>query len=206
MTGRRARGPHRGAAVRSAVRPPVALLVLAAAACGRAGPDVHDAPAPAHVAHAHPASPADSPAGAHPADALTDAQLTAALRAIRLRPAPGGRVVNDCDEAVAPASHPVDLGGSVGRAWLVEVGGGPKMLTCYGNAGVAFWLLRKEGGAFRVILASYGLLTVLSTAHHGVRDVAVGGPGFRFPVFAWEDSAYEHRGWIADSLMPPPVH
>lgn len=184
----------------------VALLALAAIGCGRVPPEAHGTPGAEAVVQPGATAPIDSTArpGVELGDALAGPALAAALRATRLRPAPGGEVLNDCDEAVTPAVHPVRVGGSVGRAWLVEVGGGPNMLTCYGNAGVAFWLLRREGGAFRVLLADYGLLAILPTEHHGVRDVAVGGPGFRFPVFTWEDSAYRHRGWIPDSLMPPP--
>ncbi len=190
--------------MRAAAGPLAALLLLVPLGCFRGTPGARDMRVRAGATEVRAHSTA--PTGTHLPDTLSHAQLAAALRAMRLRPAPGGRVVNDCDEAVRPESHPVDLGGSVGRAWLVEVGGGPRMLTCYGNAGVAFWLLRKRGEDFHVILADYGLLAVLSTVHHNVKDLAIGGPGFRFPVFVWEDSAYRRRGWIPDSLMPPPVH
>jgi hypothetical protein len=190
------RPPRQGSA---AVRAVASLVMALLVGCGRSSPGARGTPAPAEGADSAAQTVAEL------ADTLTGPRLAVALRAIGLRTAPGGQVVNDCDEAVTAASYPVDLGGSVGRAWLVVVGGGPKMLACYGNAELAFWLLRKEGDSFGTVLKGYGLLAVLTTEHDGVKDVAIGGPGFQFPVFVWQESTYQRQGWISDTLMPPPV-
>jgi hypothetical protein len=168
----------------------VAILLLAVAGCGQGDQS-------ADSAGAQPGPPVDH---------LSDAQLAAAYNVIRVKSAAGGKVMNDCGEAVAPGIHHADLGGAVGRAWLVMVGGGPTTAGCYGNAGDAFWLLQSKGDSFRVILEGSGSISVLTTEHNGVKDVAIGGPGFQFPVFVWNGNGYKHQGSISDSKMPPAVN
>jgi len=66
-------------------------------------------------------------------------QLAAAYRTLNLTAAPNGQVMNACEEAVTPAVHAAELGGAVGRAYLIVVGGGPNTLTCYGMTGMAIY-------------------------------------------------------------------
>lgn len=145
-----------------------------------------------------------SPALPHRAGTTLDTrQLAAAYRTLGLRSA-GNGVLNDCDEVVRPDVHAAELGGAVGRAFLIVVGGGPESLTCYGVTGMAIYLLKPEGQGFRTLYSGVGHLVIMPTSHNGVRDILIGGPGLEFPELHWNGSAYQHGGTIPDSQELPP--
>ena len=51
-----------------------------------------------------------------------------------------------------------------------------------------------NGDDWRLLLVHQGYLGILDTRTNGARDVALGGPGFSFPVFAWDGANYEPAG------------
>ena len=63
---------------------------------------------------------------------------------------------------------------------------------CYGMAGTGFWLLgptAKDG--WQVMLSDVGVADLLTTRGVGNwPDIAIGGPGFCFPVMRWNGRAY----------------
>ncbi len=130
-------------------------------------------------------------------------QLAAACHSLGLRPASDGHVLNDCDEAVRPDVYAAELGGAVGRAFLIVVRGGPDMLTCYGMTGMAIYLVKPEGEGFRTLYSGVGHLAIMPTSHNGARDILIGGPGFEFPVMHWNGSAYEYGRTVPDSEQLP---
>jgi hypothetical protein len=76
-----------------------------------------------------------------------------------------------------------------GRPEAVVTEGGS---FCYGNTGAGFWLLSKQAnGRWTKLYASPGMAVILGT--RGVAkmpDIAVGGPGFCFPVVRWNGKSY----------------
>lgn len=85
-----------------------------------------------------------------------------------------------------------DLNGD-GRpdALVVEDG-----MVCNGSSGMRFSLVSQQAdGQWRELFASSGMAEILSTrGAGGWPDVAVGGPGFCFPVVRWNGTAYvNHR-------------
>jgi hypothetical protein len=134
--------------------------------------------------------------------AVSAQERTAAIAALPLEPAPGGAVMNDCGEATVPDIHVAQLGGAVGRALLVVVGGGPTTLTCYGMSGMQFSLLMREGDAWKTIFRGQGHFAVMESEHRGVRDIAVGGPGLEFPAYEWNGTAYVFSRMIPDGELP----
>jgi hypothetical protein len=144
---------------------------------------------------------------AQPSATLEGERLAAALRSLGLQSVGRGQVVNACDEVVTPEVHAADLGGSVGRAFLIVVGGGPEMLSCYGMTGSAIHLVKPEGQGFRTLYSGVGHLLILATSHRGVRDLAIGGPGFELPVMHWNGDTYVEGGTVRDSeSLPPPLN
>ena len=130
----------------------------------------------------------------------------AAIAAVGLPPAPEGGVINACDEATMPDVYPAELGGDVGRALLVVVGGGPTTLTCYGMSGMKFFLLARDSTGWKTIFEGQGHFVVMESEHLGVKDVAVGGPGFEFPVFEWNGSKYVFARTVSDGELPPSLN
>lgn len=189
----------------------VAFSVLLLAGCGKPGGTAqNEAPqsAPPAEASATPAAPAAAPAPASDNSAgvpLGQERLAAALKAAGMELQADGLVMNACDEKVKPGVYAADVGGAVGRAYLITMEGGPNMVTCYGD-GPGIWLVRDAAGSFGVILQGMGFLAIMPTEHMGVKDVTIGGPGFEFPVFAWNGKTYEPSGTIKDSEMPAPIN
>ena len=124
------------------------------------------------------------------------------IAALGLEAADGGMVVNDCGEAVTPELHALDMGGAVGRAPLLAVGRGPETLTCYGMTGMQFHLFRAAGGEVERLHSDFGHFAPMETRHQGVRDFAVGGPGFEFPVMEWNGKASVAGRTIPDTEFP----
>jgi len=125
-------------------------------------------------------------ASAQPAaPAVAQADRTAILHTLNMPPDARGRVMNACDERVAPQYFNVNLGGSVGAAVLVLVTGGPNMVTCYGDVPGVFFLMKRDGGAFHQIFTGQGYFVILPSTHLGVHDLSIGGPGMSFPLYTW---------------------
>jgi hypothetical protein len=102
-----------------------------------------------------------------------------------------GTVENACGERVHPQTLPADVGGSVGLAWLIVVGSGPNATGCYGDVPGGLYLVMRDADAYRLIFADSGYLAILpEMGIDGVHDVAIGGPGFSFPVYEWDGSSY----------------
>jgi hypothetical protein len=161
-----------------AVTAPVAAIVLAVialAACGQPS--------------APGANAQDQDATVDPG--LSDADRSALLAAAGYDLAGDGTVLNLCDDRVTPQILPADVGGAVGVAQLVIVPGGPSLYTCYGDVPGDMRLMMRDGDAFRVIFTGGGYISILpETGVDGVHDLALGGPGFEFPVFSWTGSGY----------------
>lgn len=131
-----------------------------------------------------PPSAVESTAGEH----------TAILTALGHSANAQGQVMNECGELSTPQFLPADLGGSVGKATLFAMSGGPNTATCYGD-GPDLHLMMRDGAGWREIYSARGrMLVILPTSTTGVRDIADGGPGFSFPVWAWNGTVYAPAG------------
>lgn len=177
------------------------------AACGRPGNADDSRPVAAAPAREMPATEAAASVAAPAAPApVTGDERAGATYAIGLKPQPDGQVMNDCGEAVTPDFYAVELGGDVGRALLVVMKGGPNTLTCYDMTGMQFALLKSKGRVMTNIMSGAGHFAPMETTHQGVKDVAVGGPGFEFPVYEWTGVAYEQARTIPDTEFPASVN
>jgi hypothetical protein len=78
----------------------------------------------------------------------------------------------------------VEIAG-LGTTVLMIVPGGPNTATCYGDGPGLLNLFQRTPAGFKLIFQDRGYVAVLATSTRGVRDIAVGGPGFSFPVYAW---------------------
>lgn len=132
----------------------------------------------------------DAPVVTAETRAFTDADWTAILETLRLSADAQGQVMNECGDRVTPQFLPAELGGRVGTAILFAIGGGPTMASCYGD-GPDLHLFMRQAAGWREIYSARGrMLIILKTSTGGVRDIADGGPGFSFPVLAWDGSVY----------------
>lgn len=171
----------------------VTLAALALTACGERSPETGKT-----ETGAGETAPAAAP-GDH----------AALLAVLDLAADADGRVVNECGEAVEPGFFPVELGGPVGAAELLVIPGGPTTLTCYGDGPGALYLMKPEGDSYRMIFADRGYLAILEPGAGGARELSVGGPGFSFPVFAWDGAYYAPTdrtisdGQLADAEVLP---
>lgn len=155
------------------------------------------------------AASAEKTAASAPATELapvTAEERALMIAALRLQEAPGGKVVNDCSEAIDPGLHAVDMGGAVGRALLFVMGGGPNSLTCYGMTGMQFRLFRAGAGEVERLHTGLGHFAPMETRHDGVRDFTVGGPGFAFPAIEWNGAAFVAGRSIPDTEFPPSLN
>lgn len=86
----------------------------------------------------------------------------------------GGRIVNPCGRPVQPRPAAVDLNGD-GRpeAVITDVD-----VACYGGAGEAFSVIRRQGPAnWALVGAGRGRIKLLETRTNGWRDYSLEGPG-----------------------------
>jgi hypothetical protein len=141
---------------------------------------------------------AEPPAGLEAADAA--AKMSAEDHAVLIA-ATGyalgadGTIENACGSHVYPQTVPADVGGVVGLAWLVVVPGGDETPGCYGDVPGDMFLLRRVDAGFETIFFGGGYINILPDAgREGVHDLALGGPGFEFPVFTWDGAAYAPAG------------
>lgn len=78
---------------------------------------------------------------------------------------------------------------------------------CYGFTGAAFTLLsRQADGSWRVMSRQTGMAEFLkSSGVGGWPDIAVGGPGFCFPVLRWNGKEYRQQRFEYEgkSCQPP---
>ena len=78
---------------------------------------------------------------------------------------------------------------------------------CYGAAETAFWLLSAQpDGKWRLIYRDTGMPLVLKT--RGVAnwpDLAIGGPGFCFPVKRWNGTTYAQNRFEYDGKRCRPA-
>ena len=81
-----------------------------------------------------------------------------------------------------------DLNGDGRREVLITEGSS----YCYGMTGTAFWLLSPTAkGGWQLMLSDTGVADVLASRGAGNwPDIAIGGPGFCFPVMRWNGRAY----------------
>jgi hypothetical protein len=165
-----------------------ATLFFALAACGQA------------------AAPSEADAQTAGATALssnvTAAERTAIIAALSLRANPQGQVENECGELVTPQFTVADIGSGPGRVVAFTIGGGPNMLTCYGD-GALTTFMRQHNGAWGTIWEGRpGGAIILSTQHNNGNDIATGGPGFSFPVSQWNGTTYVNANrTVADSQL-----
>jgi hypothetical protein len=132
----------------------------------------------------------------------TAAERTAILAALSMRANGRGQVENECGEMVTPQFTVADIGSGPGRVVAFTIGGGPNMLTCYGDGSLTL-LMRQNNGAWGEIWRGRpGGAIVLSTQHNGGNDIATGGPGFSFPVSQWNGTTYVNANrTVADSAL-----
>jgi len=183
--------------------------LIALAACGRSGDKAENAADSTVINEAAPAEappesqqPARLAARTPASSGVTDVERAAALAALNMPAGDPGQVINNCDEAVTPDVYAADIGGAVGRAFLVVVGGGPNTVACYGDTGMQFFLFREGADGLQLALSDFGHFAVMDTEHLGVRDVAIGGPGFEFPVLEWNGEAFVPSRTIKDTEFP----
>ncbi len=132
----------------------------------------------------------DAPVVTAESHEFTEADQAAILATLRLSANAQGQVMNECGDRVTPQFLPAELGGGVGTAILFASDGGPTMAACYGD-GPDLHLLMRQAAGWREIYSARGrMLIILPTSTGGVRDIADGGPGFSFPVWAWNGSHY----------------
>lgn len=163
-----------------------ASLLFALAACGQA------------------AAPPEADAQTTPAQStdVTAAERSAILAALSLRANGQGQVENECGELVTPQFLVADIGSGPGRVIAFAIGGGPNMVSCYGDGGLTIFMRQNNGVWGEIWQNRPGGAIVLSTQHNNGNDIANGGPGFSFPVSQWNGTAYESTGrTVADSAL-----
>lgn len=165
-----------------------ASLFFALAACGQAA-----APTEAD---------AQTTGGAVQSGEVTSAERTAILTALNLRADAQGRVLNACDERVTPQFTVADIGSGPGRVIAFTIGGGPNMLTCYGDGSLTIFMRQNNGAWGEIWQGSPGGAIILSTQHNNGNDIATGGPGFSFPVSQWNGTTYvDANRTVSDSAL-----
>ena len=101
----------------------------------------------------------------------------------------------NCDGAESESYSPGtidtlrDLNGD-GRPEAIVTEGGA---ICYGMTGTHFWLLSKQAaGSWKLIHEETAMPEFLQAkGAGGWPDISMGGPGFCFPVWRWNGSAYQ---------------
>ncbi len=165
-----------------------ASLFFALAACGQAA-----APGEADAQTAG--------AAAQTSD-VTAAERTAILAALNLRANAQGQVQNECGERVTPQFAVADIGSGPGRVVAFTIGGGPNMLTCYGDGALTIFMRNHNNAWTEIWQNRPGGAIVLSTQHNNGNDIANGGPGFSFPVWQWNGTTYVNANrTVSDSQL-----
>jgi hypothetical protein len=149
-----------------------ASIFLALAACGQA------------------AAPSEAEAQTAAAGEVSAAERTAILAALHLRANAHGQVENECGEMVTPQFTVADIGSGPGRVIAFTIGGGPNMLTCYGDGALTIFMRHNNGAWGEIWQGRPGGAIILSTQHNNGNDIATGGPGFSYPVSHWNGTTY----------------
>lgn len=126
---------------------------------------------------------------------ITPADRAAIFQAAGFKKVQNGQYIR-CEEETPMASYTpgqielADLNGDgQPEAWVTE-----SSMFCYGSPHTSFVLVRKDAGAWRVLLDAVGTPVVLKTKRRGWPDIEVGGPGFgKFPVYRWNGKSYGLR-------------
>ena len=126
---------------------------------------------------------------------LTPADRTAIFKAAGFKKARDGQYIR-CEEETPTASYTpgqIELANLNGdgqpEAWVTE-----SSMFCYGSPHTSFVLVRKDAGAWSVLIDDVGIPVVLKTKRLGWPDIKVGGPGFgKFPVYRWNGKSYVLR-------------
>jgi hypothetical protein len=165
-----------------------ASLFFALAACGQAAaPTEADAQTAAATAQSGEA---------------TAAERAAIITALHLRANASGQVQNACEEMVTPQFNVADVGSGPGRVIAFTIGGGPNMLTCYGDGALTIFMRQNNGAWGEIWRGQPGGAIILSTQHNNGNDIATGGPGFSFPVSQWNGTTYVNANrTVADSAL-----
>lgn len=161
------------------------------------------APSPDELAAADEFAAAEGPVAL---GAVSDEERMLALAALGLDHDPDGQTINDCGEAVEPDVHAIDMGGAVGRALLIVMKGGPTTAACYGDTGMKFFLMKQDGENYKTVASDMGHFAVMETETAGVKNFAVGGPGFEFPVYEWNGRTFVSLRTIPDTELPETVN
>jgi len=133
---------------------------------------------------------------------VTAAERSAIFAALNLRPDAQGRVENECGEHVTPQFTTADIGSGPGRVIAFTIGGGPNMLTCYGDGALTLFMRNHDGAWSEIWRGSPGGAIILSTEHNNGNDIATGGPGFSFPVSHWNGTTYvDANRSVSDSQL-----
>ena len=153
-----------------------ASLFFALAACGQSA-----APAEADAQTAGAAAQSGE---------ASAAERSAIIAALHLRAGAQGQVENECGEMVTPQFTIADIGSGPGRVIAFTIGGGPNMLTCYGDGALTIFMRQNNGAWGEIWQGRPGGAIILSTEHNNGNDIATGGPGFSFPVSQWNGTTY----------------
>ncbi|ANP45400.1 hypothetical protein [Candidatus Viadribacter manganicus] len=165
-----------------------ASLFFALAACGQAA-----APTEADAQTADAATQTGD---------VTAAERAAILAALNMHANAQGQVENECGERVTPRFDVADIGSGPGRVIAYTIGGGPNMLTCYGDGALTIFMRNQNGAWGEIWQGRPGGAIVLSTQHNSGNDIATGGPGFSFPVSQWNGTTYIATGrTVSDSAL-----
>lgn len=121
---------------------------------------------------------------------VSSAERNAIIASLQLRADAQGRVTNECGELVTPQFQVADIGSGPGRVVAFTIGGGPNMLTCYGDGALTIFFRQNNGAWGEIWRGSPGGAIVLSTQHNNGNDIATGGPGMSFPVAQWNGTTY----------------
>lgn len=165
-----------------------AIALLAIAACGQAATPVD--------------AEAQTAGAAAQSGEATPAERTAILAALNMRANARGQVENECGEMVTPQFTVADIGSGPGRVVAFSIGGGPNMLTCYGDGSLTIFMRQHNGAWSEIWQGRPGGAIILSTQHNNGNDIATGGPGFSFPVSQWNGTTYVSTNrTVADSAL-----
>jgi hypothetical protein len=164
-----------------------ASLIFALAACGQSA-----APSEAEAQTAATAQSRE----------VTAEERTAILTALNMRANARGQVENECGERVTPQFTVADIGSGPGRVVAFTIGGGPNMLTCYGDGALTIFMRNHNNAWGEIWQGRPGGAIVLPARHNNGNDIATGGPGFSFPVSQWNGTTYVATGrMVGDSAL-----
>lgn len=73
----------------------------------------------------------------------------------------------------------------------------------YGNTGEGFSLYMKDKkGVYQTLLEFTGIPSISDQKSKGFLNIVIGGPGFEFPMYAWNGTQYKFLRNVKDSELP----